>query len=127
MLYIYEDLSTDTFVIKVLQNGTLKWLGQNLEITPQARPIPPIPIKAFRVNATINGVNQEVPFQVENWASDYMVPLGLAGNAIIFNNSNLIMFSINDTIDEVNIWNLMSIYPDLKEQINGILRIHLTK
>jgi len=101
---IYEDLSTDTFVIEVLQNGTLKWLGQNLEITPQARPIPPISIKAFRVNATISGVNQEVPFQVEDWASNYRVPLGLAGNNSIFNNNNMLVFLVNDNIDEVTLW-----------------------
>jgi hypothetical protein len=104
MLDIYENLSTDTFAIEVLQNGTLKWLSQNLEITPQARPILPISIKAFHVNATISGVNQEVPFQVEDWASDYRVPLGLAGNNSLFNNNNMLVFLVNDNIDEVTLW-----------------------
>ena len=104
MSSIYEDLSTDTFVIELLQNGTIKWLGQNLELTPQARPIPPISIKAFRVNATISGVNQEVPFQVEDWASNYRVPLGLAGNNSIFNNNNMIVFLVNDHVSEVTLW-----------------------
>jgi len=102
MLDIYEDLSTDTFAIEVLQNGTLKWLGQPLELTP--RPIPPVSIKAFRVNATISGVNQEVPFQVEDWASDYMIPLGLAGNDSLFNNNNMIVFLVNDHVSEVTLW-----------------------
>jgi len=104
MLDIYENLSTDTFVIEVLQNGTLKWLGQNLEISPKARPIPPIPIKAFRVNANVSGVNQEVPFQVEDWVSHYKVPLGLAGNVSIFNNRKMLVFMVNDNISEVTLW-----------------------
>jgi len=104
MLDIYESLSTDTFVIEVLQNGTLKWLGQNLELTPQTRPIPPVPVKAFRVNATISGVNQEVPFQVEDWASSYRIPLGLAGNESILNNNKMLVFLVNNDISEVTLW-----------------------
>ena len=104
MLDIYEDLSTDTFAIEVLQNGTLKWLGQPLELTSNERPIPPICIKALHVNATIDGNTQEVPFQVEDWASDYMVPLGLSGNESIFNNNNMLVFLVNNNIDEVTVW-----------------------
>jgi len=104
MSSIYEDLSTDTIVIELLQNGTLKWLGQNLELTPKARPIPPISIKAFRVNATISGVNQEVPFQVEDWASNYRVPLGLAGNNSLFNSNNMLVFLVNNNVDEITLW-----------------------
>ncbi|PVX25034.1 MAG: hypothetical protein CW716_08845, partial [Candidatus Bathyarchaeum sp.] len=104
MLDIYENLGTDNFVIEVLQNGTLKWLGQPLEIAPRARPIPPVAIKAFRVNATIGGYSQEVPFQVENWASDYNVPLGLAGGDSIFHNNNMIVFMINNNIQQITLW-----------------------
>jgi len=104
MLDIYESLSTDTFAIEVLQNGTLKWLGQRLDVTPNERPIPPVCIKAFRVNATINSNNQEVPFQVEDWASDYMVPLGLSSNESIFHNTNMLVFLVNDEVSEVTLW-----------------------
>jgi len=104
VLDIYESLSTDTFIVELLQNGTLKWLSQNLELTPQARPIPPIPVKAFHVNATISGVTQEVPFQIEDWASDYMVPLGLSGNNSIFNNNNMLVFLVNNEISEITLW-----------------------
>ncbi len=104
MLDIYEALSTDRFAIEVLQNGTLKWLGQALNVTPRARPIPPISIKAFRVNATIDDVNQEVPFQVEDWASDYNVPLGLAGNNSLFKSNNMIVFMVNDNVSEITLW-----------------------
>ena len=104
MLDIYESLSTDTFVIELLQNGTLRWLGQPLEVTPNERPIPPICIKAFRVNATIAGNNHEVPFQVEDWASNYMVPLGLASNESIFSNNNMLVFLVNNEVSEVTLW-----------------------
>jgi len=104
MLDIYNDLGTDNFVIEVLQNGTLKWLGQALGITPRARPIPPVAIKAFRVNATIGGYSQEVPFQVENWASGYNVPLGLAGGNSIFSNNNMVVFMINNNVQQITLW-----------------------
>ena len=101
---IYNSLSTDNFVIELLQNGTLKWLSKPLEINPEVRPIPPIAVKAFRVNATISGVNQEVPFQVEDWGSDYLVPLGLSGNDSIFNKNNMLVFMINNEISEITLW-----------------------
>jgi hypothetical protein len=104
MLDVYNSLNTDTFAIELLQNGTLKWLGQALEVTTNERPIPPVCIKAFRVNATINGNNQEVPFQVEDWASDYMVPLGLSNKESIFNNNKMLVFQINNEVSNVTLW-----------------------
>ena len=101
---IYDSLSTDTIIIELLQNGTLRWLGQNLEQTPQTKPIPPLPIKGLHVNATINSVSQEVPFQVENWASSYRIPLGIAGNESLFNNNNMLVFLVNDAISEITFW-----------------------
>jgi len=101
---IYDALETDTFVVELLQNGTLRWLGQPLEMTNNERPIPPVSVKAFRVNATIDGVNHEVPFQVEDWASDYMVPLGLSGNDSIFSNTNMMVFLMNDDVNAVTLW-----------------------
>ena len=100
---IYNNLNTDTFVIELLQNGTLKWLGQPLELTTSARPIPPVAVKAFRVNAT-SGVNQPVPFQVEDWASDYMVPLGLSGSDSIFSNTNMLVFLVNNEVENITLW-----------------------
>jgi len=104
MVDIYNSLSTDNFVIELLQNGTLKWLGQSLEINPVTRPIPPVAVKAFRVNATISGVNQEVPFQVEDWGSDYLVPLGLSGNESIFSKNNMLVFTVYNEVNEITLW-----------------------
>ena len=104
MLDIYKSLNTDTFAIELLQNGTLNWLGQPLELTPCERPIPPVAVKAFRVNATINGVTQQVPFQVEDWASDYMVPLGLSNADSIFSSTNMLVFLVNNDVEKITVW-----------------------
>ena len=74
------NLQQSTFTLEILQNGTMRWLGQNMQLTTQTLPIPPVPVKAIHVNQTINGVNQEVPFQIEDWASNYQIPLGLTSN-----------------------------------------------
>ncbi|MDH7478338.1 MAG: hypothetical protein QHH17_08175, partial [Candidatus Bathyarchaeota archaeon] len=104
---VYSTLknATDaTIVVELLQNGTMRWLGQNLQLTTQAKPIPPIPVKAIHVNQTINDINQEVPFQIEDWASDYKIPLGLTGNASVFGNRHMIVFLINPNVTKVTIW-----------------------
>jgi len=93
-----------TIVIELLQNGTMRWLGQNLQLTTQEKPVPPVPVKAIHVNQTINGVNQEVPFQVEDWASEYRIPLGLTNNATVFSNRQLIVFLINVNVSKVTVW-----------------------
>jgi hypothetical protein len=95
-----------TMVVELLQNGTMRWLGQNiLNLTTQAKPIPPMPVKALHVNqTTIDGVNQEVSFQIEDWASDYKIPLGLTNNASIFGNRHMLVFLVNPNVSKVTIW-----------------------
>jgi hypothetical protein len=104
MLDIYSSLTDDTFVVEVLQNGTLRWLGQNLALTTLEKPIPPLPVKALHVNTTISGVNQEVPFQVEDWGSNYKVPLGLSTNVSVFNNRKAIVFLVDHTVEKATLW-----------------------
>jgi uncharacterized protein (UPF0333 family) len=93
-----------TIVVELLQNGTMRWLGQSLQLTTQAMPIPPIPSKAIHVNQTINGVNREVPFQIEDWASDYQIPLGLTNNASVFSSRTMLVFLVNSKASKVTIW-----------------------
>jgi hypothetical protein len=93
-----------TIVVELLQNGTMRWLGQSLQLTTQEKPVPPIPVKAIHVNQTINGVNQEVPFQVEDWASEYRIPLGLTNNATVFSNRQMIVFLVNVNVSKVIVW-----------------------
>lgn len=100
----YSTLQNATIVVELLQNGTMRWLGQNLQLTTQVKPIPPIPVKAIHVNQTINSVNKEVPFQIEDWASNYRIPLGLTSNASVFNSRTMIVFLVNPNISKVTIW-----------------------
>jgi hypothetical protein len=94
----------DTLTIELLQNGTMRWLGQSLQLTTQSYPIPPLPTKSIHLNQTINGVNSEVPFQIEDWSPDYLIPLGLTSNSSIFNNGNMIVFLANNNVSKVTIW-----------------------
>ena len=93
-----------TFTLELLQNGTMRWLGQNLQLTTQTLPIPPIPVRAIHVNQTINGVNQEVPFQIEDWASNYQIPLGLTSNVTLFGNRQMIVFLLNSKVTDFTVW-----------------------
>jgi hypothetical protein len=94
----------DTITMELLQNGTILWLGQNLTLTTNAKPFPPLPTKAIHLNQTINSVNSEAPFQIEDWASAYTVPLGLTSNASIFNGGNMLVFLANNSVSRVTIW-----------------------
>lgn len=100
---LYSSLTKDTVAVEVLQNGTLRWLGQNL--LTYGKPIPPVPVKALHVNqTTFAGVNREVPFQVEDWASRYQIPLGLSNNMTIFSNRQMLVFLVNHNVKNVTIW-----------------------
>jgi len=98
---LYSGLNRDTIVVEALQNGTLRWLGQNLQLSTTGKPIPPLPTKALHINRTVDGVNHEVPFQVEDWGSNYRMPLGLTSNASIFSSRNMLVFLVNHEVDEV--------------------------
>ena len=102
--HIYSSLSRDTIVVEALQNGTLRWLGQNLQLSTQGKPILPLPVKALHINRTINGLSQQVPFQVEDWGSNYRVPLGLTSNASVFKNRNMLVFLANHNVEKVTLW-----------------------
>ncbi len=93
-----------TVAIELLQNGTMRWLGQNLQFNTQTIPIPPISVKAIHINETINGVNQQVPFQIEDWASSYTVPLGLTSNATVFGNRQMVVFLVNTHVSDFTLW-----------------------
>jgi hypothetical protein len=93
-----------TIVVEWLQNGTMRWLGQNLELTTEAKPIPPMAVKGIHLNQTINGVEQEVPFQVEDWASEYRIPLGLTSGTTVFSNRQMIVFLLDSSVSDFTLW-----------------------
>lgn len=98
-------LQDTTLVAELLQNGTLRWLGQNLNNQTQTKPVPPIPVKLIHVNQTINNVSCEVPFQIEEWASEYRIPLGRANNESVFNSRTMLVFLVNPKVSNVTtIW-----------------------
>ena len=102
---MYSNLSDATLVMELWQNGNVRWLGQNLLSTTQAKPIPPIYVKSLHVNqTTTSGTSSEVPFQVEDWASDYQVPLGLTNNASLFSSRTMLVFLINKNVSKVTLW-----------------------
>jgi len=101
---VYSSLRDPILVTELWQNGTMRWLGQSLTLTTQAKPIPPIPVKAIHVNQTISGVNFEVPFQVEDWTSNYRIPLGMANNASVFSGRTMLVFLTNQNVSRVTIW-----------------------
>jgi hypothetical protein len=94
----------DTITVELLQNGSMIWLGQNLELTTQAKPIPPLPVRSLHLNQTENGVNREVPFQVEDWGSDYQIPLGLTANQSVFGGRTKLVFLANNNISKAILW-----------------------
>jgi len=104
-LFTSLDDPAATVTVEVLQNGTIRWLGQNLQLTSEAIPIPPIPVRAIHVKQTmLDGRNVEVPFQVEDWASGYTVPLGLTNNVTVFGNRQMIVFLVNTQVTKFTIW-----------------------
>ena len=93
-----------TIVVEWLQNGTMRFLGQNLEMVTEAKAIPPVSVKALHLNQTINGVNQEVPFQVEDWASEYKIPLGLTSNSTVFGSNQVVVFLFDNSVSDFTLW-----------------------
>ena len=93
-----------TVAVELLQNGTMIWLGQSLQISTQTIPIPPVPVKAIHINETIAGINQQVPFQIEDWASSYTIPLGLTNNATVFGNMQMVVFLVTTHVSEFTVW-----------------------
>ena len=100
----YSTIPDENMIIELFQNGTMRWLGQNLNSLELAKPIPPVPVKAIHVTQTRNGVDQEVPFQIEDWASEYRNPLGMASATSLFSNRNMIVFLANSKVSKVTIW-----------------------
>ncbi|MGO8806168.1 MAG: hypothetical protein ACLQO7_06130 [Candidatus Bathyarchaeia archaeon] len=93
-----------TVAVELLQNGTMIWLGQNLQVTTQLIPVPPVPVKALHVNETINGKNEQVPFQIEDWGSSYTIPLGLTDNSTVFGNRQMVVFLVNTHVSAFTLW-----------------------
>jgi len=100
----YSTIPNETVVVELLQNGTMRWLGESLTSATTLKPIPPIPVRSIHVNQTVNNVNSEVPFQIEDWASEYRIPLGLTNNASVFSSKTMLVFLATPGVQKVTIW-----------------------
>jgi hypothetical protein len=98
------DLTHDSFVIEYLQGGDIRFLGKTI---PTGMSIPRVSVSKIRVTTTvvIDGVPIQipVPFQVEDWAFSYQIPLGLSNQKKIFQDGMIIAMLIDHTIDDVTI------------------------
>ena len=102
-LDLYSTLNQDILVVELLQNGAVRWLGQQLELNG-TRPIPPIPVKAFHLNQTANGVSREVQYQIEDWNSNYEVPAGLTNNGTILRSRQMLVFLVDHNVTDATLW-----------------------
>jgi hypothetical protein len=89
-------------VVQLLQNGTMQTFGTDLVNTTQALPIPPISVKSLNLCQT--GSTTDIPFQVEDWASQYRIPLGLTSNYTIFSSSQMIVFEVTPSTSQLTLW-----------------------
>ncbi|MGB8780198.1 MAG: hypothetical protein WCD81_06065 [Candidatus Bathyarchaeia archaeon] len=103
---LYSLSKQGTITVELLQDGTMRWLGQNLVLTNSnsTLPVPPVPVKSIHVNETINGVNGEVPFQIEDWSSGYQVPQGLTSNMSLFSGRTMLVFLATSNTSKVTMW-----------------------
>jgi hypothetical protein len=89
-------------IVELLQNGTMRWFGQDILNATQTRSIPPIPIKSLHLCQT--GSTSDLPFQVEDWASQYQIPLGMTNNYTIFSNNQMVVFEVSPSISQLTLW-----------------------
>jgi hypothetical protein len=89
-------------IVELLQNGTMRWFGQDILNATQTRSIPPIPIKSLHLCQT--GSTSDLPFQVEDWASQYQIPLGMSSNYTIFSNNQMIVFEVSPSMSQLTLW-----------------------
>jgi len=101
---LYSGLNEPPMEIELLQDGTMRWLGQALPVNGTQVTIPPIPVKGIHLNETVDGVNKEVPFQIESWGSNYQLPFGIVSNSTIFNENCMIVFLIDHHVSQATLW-----------------------
>lgn len=101
---LYSTLTQDTMTVELLQNGTMRWLGQSLYAGSVGRPIPPMPVRSLRVNETIGGANQQVPFQVEDWGSSFRVAVGMSNPLTLMGPREMIVFLVTHKVSAVTLW-----------------------
>ena len=107
--------TNETYTLEAVLGGKWYWNGHEIEVQGEEfPPIPPLPIKQFRVNISENGHWREIPVQYEVWklinwhGHDIWIPVDLAVPFERVNNSMRIVFQVNFppnvTTRRVRIW-----------------------
>jgi len=91
-------------MVELLQSGEMRVLGENRFQAVQQKPLLPLPVRALRLNLTVNGLSREVPFQIEDWESDGMIPLGLASNSSLISHRTMLVFLVNSKVSQATLW-----------------------
>jgi len=89
-------------VVELLQNGTMIMLGQDIVNTTKTQPIPPVPVASL--NLCPAGSTSDIPFQVEDWSSNYQIPLGLTSNYTIFSDNQMVVFEVSPSTSQLTLW-----------------------
>ncbi len=101
------------YEVEVLSDGAWRFLGQTLVVNSGFNygPIPPIPVRMLRVNSSNGG---KVPFQVEDWDSNLVFPLGLSSPHNHFQPFNKLVFILNSSMTNLWIWWVDDVDSELK-------------
>jgi hypothetical protein len=100
----YSTQTNDWFPLEYLQDGTIRFLGEELpRLGSTKRGIPRIPIRLLRIEVNAGSGFAETEFQVEDWNENYMIPRGFANPNALFSKNNMIVFLVNHTVSDVKI------------------------
>jgi hypothetical protein len=98
------------YVFEMFQDGRIYWFDRKLKLESsdiEFAPLPPLPVKQFRVYATLKGPSDrlyETLYQVETWTSNYSTPTRqFADWRRRFDVGNKLVFMVNYTQDQTSL------------------------
>lgn len=91
------------YSVEVFNDGKWYFTGSELSFEGNAEPmpLPPIPGRLLRINTTDG---KPIPFQIEDWSSNNLFPLGIANPHNHIDYYNRVCFPLNSSVSGVDIW-----------------------